>query len=159
MRLDAGWVSADVHVGEVRAPLRSGSRRRVVAALDRWRWAPGGGEPVPAPRSSHLTGRAAAGARELPDAWADRVAAEPGERWLAAAATRSTRSLDASGGRVEDATIWVGLSDRRVVLAAFTDEATWSEPVRTPLRLEDRRGADRLHADERTLRGGARRTG
>lgn len=151
--LDLGWARDSLRVGSWSIPLRRGTRKAAQSLLATWEKARWGGAAWPSTPPAD-PGRAplAAGADGFPDGWAEAVPGDPAERWLLAGVTSATQPFSLYDGSVREETIWLGVSDRRIVLAALADDLEWSTPVDAP--IEDPEGARRTR-----YRTGSRRFG
>ena len=150
-----GWTWDAVRVGTHSAPLRRGTRAAAEKLIETWRpdaegetWS----TPIPPEETERTT--AAKGATGLPEWWVAKVPGSPDERWLFACETCSTQPFNNPDGTIAYAPIWVGVSDRRAVLAAqHPEHAPWSSLIREALHHEPRTTRDRLVADGRELEG------
>lgn len=119
--VERGWVTDTVQVGDLRAPLRTGTRRLVERFIAKFVESGGGGESVCRGRGlpdGGSGGKIADGADGVPDWITSSVPAHPDERWLMAVATGVKHPFNTAEGTVETATVFLAASDQQVVLVA-----------------------------------------
>lgn len=150
--LQSGWTQDTLVTPRFRIPvarLRRGQAEAVVAAFRAG--GGGGGDAAPAaPTLPDGRAQAAGAAWGVPDWLPRQVPADPDERWLHAARTRSTHPFNLDDGSIARGRVFIAATQRRTVLAASVPGMpAWARPLSHPLRLD---GA-RLHAGARELRG------
>ena len=147
--LDRGWVTDAVRVGGHLFALRTGTRRQAVALEEAWNQMPGGASSLPPPRAPVLPGGrgAAAPATVLPSWWTASVPAAQDERWFLALETAETFRFPAVDGDLESVSIWLGVSERQVVLVARGERELRVVNIEEPMQLHRRGGRARFSAD------------
>ncbi|MBW2256208.1 MAG: hypothetical protein JRI25_16655, partial [Deltaproteobacteria bacterium] len=156
--VDTSWTRDVLRVGEWAIPLRGKTRKAAQNLVGLWEKTRWGGEPWPAPREAEPAPRAplAEGATSFPEWWAGEVPADPDERWLAAGLTAALHPFSHRDGTVHQEPLWLGISDRRAVLAVRSGEGDVSSlPLSGPIQVDVHPGPNRYTAPERTFSGPA----
>ncbi|MBT3220539.1 MAG: hypothetical protein HN348_15740 [Proteobacteria bacterium] len=155
VKLKKGWSWDSVQVGRYEMPLRRGTRTAAQQVLKRWKEVGGGGESLhPTPEVVESTAPIAKGAKGFPKWWAAEVPGASDERWLHIVETSSVCPFNGIDGKSTNSSIYVGLSDRRIVLVARASKKEHFIKEAEQMRFEEQSTRrSRLFADEFELLG------